>query len=317
MSILQKVIPMMLFSAACSSFAGEHIDKSLTLKNVSSVNVENLRGKVTVIGWDKKTISVKGELEDDAEGLIFKQSGSSVKIKVELEKQNHHFWRGNNDKGSRLTIHMPKNIRVSFEGVSSDIDFENLHASAEGKTVSGNINAENLSERIELTSVSGDIDSNKLSGKVSLSSVSGDINDRHSSGRLSLRVVSGEIDSQSTAKEVVIENVSGDIRISLNEVDELRVSNVSGDFMGSLTLNDGGAVKMSSVSGGSVLKLQKDVQASFRLSASAGGDITNRITNQKAKEAKYGPSSKLRFETGKANSNVRVSTVSGEIEVSH
>jgi len=316
MSILQKVIPMMLFSAACSSFAGEHIDKSLTLKNVSSVNVENLRGKVTVIGWDKNTISVKGELEDDAEGLIFKQSGSSVKIKVDLEKHNSNFW-GNNDKGSRLTIHMPKNIRVSFEGVSSDIDFENLHASADGKTVSGNINAENLSERIELTSVSGDIDSNKLSGKVSLSSVSGDINDRHSSGRLSLRVVSGEIDSQSTAKEVVIENVSGDIRISLNEVDELRVSNVSGDFMGSLTLNDGGAVKMSSVSGGSVLKLQKNVQASFRLSASAGGDIVNRITNQKAKEAKYGPSSKLRFETGSANADVRVSTVSGEIEVSH
>jgi hypothetical protein len=316
MSILKKVVPMMLFSVACSSFAGEQIDKSLTLDNVKNVNIENLRGKVTVIGWDKTTIAVKGELEDDAEGLIFKQNGSSVKIKVELEKRNNHFW-GNNGKGSTLTIHMPKNIRVSFEGVSSDVDFENLHASAEGKTVSGDINAENMSKRIEMVSVSGDIDTKALSGKISLSSVSGSIKDRQSSGRLSLRVVSGEIDSQSAAKEVVIENVSGDIQVALNKVDELTVSNVSGDFSGSLSLNDGGSIKMSSVSGGLALKLQKNVQASFRLSASAGGDIVNRITDQKAKEAKYGPSSKLRFETGSANARVRASTVSGEIEVSH
>lgn len=316
MSILQKVIPMMLFSAACSSFAGEHIDKSLSINDVSSVNIENLRGKVTVIGWDKDTISVKGELEDDAEGLIFKQRGSSIKIKVELDKHNNNYW-GSNEKGSSLTIHMPKNIRVSFDGVSSDIDFENLHASAEGKTVSGDINAKNLSERVELISVSGDIDSKNLSGKVSLSSVSGSIRDRQSSGRLKLRVVSGEIDAQSTAKEVLIENVSGDIEVSLSDIDELIVSNVSGDFSGSLSLNDNGAVKMSSVSGSLALTLQKGVSASFRLSANAGGDILNEITDQKAKEARYGPSSKLSFETGSASANVRASTVSGDIIVSH
>ena len=74
---------------------------------------------------------------------------------------------------------------------------------------------------------------------------------------------------------------------------------------------------MSSISGDLALKLQKNVQASFRLSASAGGDIINKITGQKANKAKYGPSSKLQFETGSANANVRASTVSGAISVSH
>lgn len=316
MNFLQKVIPVMLFSAAFSSVAGEQINQSLTLNNANSVNIENLRGVVTVIGWDKETINVKGELEDKAEGLLFKQQGSSVKIKVLLESHSNSFWGGNN-KGSELTVYMPKNIRVSFDGVSSDVSFENLHASTEGKTVSGDIKAKNMSERIELISVSGDLDSQNLSGKVSLSSVSGNIKDRQSSGRLNLRVVSGEIDSHSTAKEVALENVSGDIQVSLSEVDEFVVTNVSGDFSGTMSLNTGGAVKMSSVSGRLALKLQNDVQASFRLSASAGGDIINKITNEKAKEAKYGPSSKLRFETGNANANVRASTVSGEIKVSH
>ena len=316
MNILQKVIPMMLFTATCSSFAGEQIDKSLTLDNVSSVNIENLRGHVTVIGWDKDTITIKGELEDEAEGLIFNQKGSSVKIKVELESNRHNYW-GGNDQGSELIIHMPKSIRVSFDGVSSDITIENLHASAVIKTVSGSIVAKNLSERIELSSVSGDIDSKKLSGKISLASVSGDVTDRDSSGRLSLRAVSGEIDAKSAAKEVTVENVSGDIQLTLNDVDELSVSNVSGDFSAKLSLNDDGVVKMSSVSGSLALKFQKDVQASFKLSASAGGDITNKITNHKAQEAKYGSSSKLRFETGNANASVRASTVSGNIRVSH
>ncbi|WP_170246317.1 DUF4097 family beta strand repeat-containing protein [Colwellia hornerae] len=316
MKVLQKVMMMMLFLATCSSFAGQQIDKSLTVSDVSSVNIENLRGNITVIGWDKGTISVKGELEDDAEGLLFKQEGSRVKIKVELENKSNNFW-GNNAKGSVLTIHMPKNIRVSFEGIASDINFENLHASVEAKTVSGNIQAVNLSERIELISVSGDIDSSQLSGKVSLSSVSGNIKDRQSRGRLSLRVVSGEIDAQSAAKEVMIENVSGNINIGLNETDELSVANVSGDFSGTVSLNDGGVVKMSSISGGLALKLQKNVQASFRLSASAGGDITNKITTQKSNKAKYGPSSKLYFETGSANANVRANTVNGNIRVSN
>lgn len=306
----------MLFSTTYSSFAGQQIDKSLTVSDVSSVNIENLRGNITVIGWEKGIISVKGELEDDAEGLLFKQQGSRVKIKVELENQSNNFW-GNNAKGSVLTIYMPKNIRVSFEGIASDINFENLHASAEAKTVSGNIKAVNLSERIELISVSGDIDSSQLSGKVSLSSVSGNIKDRQSRGRLSLRVVSGEIDAQSAAKEVIIENVSGDINIGLNETDELSVANVSGDFSGTVSLNDGGVVKMSSISGGLALKLQKNVQASFRLSASAGGDITNKITTQKSNKAKYGPSSKLYFETGSASANVRANTVNGNIRVSN
>jgi len=316
MNILQKVIPMMLFTATCSSFAGEQIDKSLNLDNVSSVNIENLRGQVTVIGWDKETISVKGELEDDAKGLVFKQQGSSVKIKVKLENSKHNYWGGNN-KGSELIIHMPKSIRMSFDGVSSDLNVENLHASTEVKTVSGSIVAKNLTERIELNSVSGDIDSKALSGKISLASVSGDVTDRGSSGRLNLRAVSGEIDTRSKAKEVMVENVSGDIQLSLNEVDELSVSNVSGDFSASLSLNDDGVIKMSSVSGSLALQFQKGVQASFKLAASAGGDITNKITNQQAEEAKYGPSSKLRFETGNANASVRASTVSGSIRVSH
>jgi DUF4097 and DUF4098 domain-containing protein YvlB len=315
MKIFQYLVPVLLATSALSVFAGEKIEKSLSADDVSSVSIENLRGEVTVIGWDKAEVSVKGDLEDDAEKLVFKKDGSDIRIKVIVPHEHRNNWH-NND-GSVLTIHVPQSVRVNFDGVSSDISLENLQSSTEAKTVSGQIKAKNLSEHVELMSVSGDIDSHDLSGKIYLSTVSGDINDKNSAGRIQLKAVSGEIDSQSKAKEIFVNNVSGDVELNLAEVDELIISNVSGDSQGRLSLNDNGVVKLSSVSGSVKMKFQQGVEANFRLNANAGGDIVNQITNEKAIRAKYGPSSKLRFETGSASGAVRASTVSGTIKVSN
>jgi hypothetical protein len=64
-----------------------------------------------------------------------------------------------------------------------------------------------------------------------------------------------------------------------------------------------------------VLEFQKDIAADFRLRANAGGNLVNKLTNDEAEEAKYGPSAKLYFQTGNANSSVSVSTVSGNVLV--
>jgi len=206
-------------------------------------------------------------------------------------------------------------VRVSFKGVSSNIDIDNFTNGAEIQTVSGDVKAKNLMEQVELVTVSGDINSRNLSGKLRLSSVSGDIEDRNSKGRANFKTVSGSLDSTSTANEISAKSVSGDIDLQLAEIDELIVSTVSGSFNGNLSLNDKGLLKMSSVSGSLEVDFKNEVQASFNLKTNAGGDIVNRLTSAKAKRAKYGPSSKLSFETGNGSSSVRASTVSGHIEV--
>lgn len=292
------------------AMAGEKVDETLLSDGVNTVTIENVNGKVTVIGWDKTSVTVKGELDDKAEKLIFKQVGNTIKIKVELPNNNR--W---NTKGSSLVIHMPSNIRMNFEGVSSHIELENLTNNVAVKTVSGNIEAKNLAEHIELSSVSGSIRAKALQGKISLATVSGDINDENSVGRLQLQVVSGDVTSKSEANEIFVNNVSGNIKLTLAEVDELNISEVSGDSQVSLFLKSNGVVKASSVSGGISLDFQNDVAADFRLKANAGGDLTNKLTTQKAEEAKYGPSSKLYFQTGNAKGSVSVSTVSGDVIV--
>lgn len=292
------------------SIAGEKIDETLASDGVNTVTIENLNGKVTVIGWEKGQVTVAGELDDKAEKLVFKQIGNTIKIKVELPHNNLR-----NTKGSRLVIHMPSNLRMNFEGVSSDVALENLTNNVAAKTVSGNIVAKDLSEHIELSSVSGSISTQNLKGKISLVTVSGDIKDKNSAGRLQLQVVSGNLVSTSEANEVGVNNVSGDIKLQLAKIDELNISQVSGDTAVNLFLQSDGVVKASSVSGAITLDFQDEVTADFRLKANAGGDLVNKLTSQKAERAKYGSSSKLYFQTGNASGSVSVNIVSGDVVV--
>ncbi len=307
------LMPLITCSALLCSFAsvaGEKVNETLAVKEATTVAIENLSGKVNIIGWDKTTIRVKGELDDKAEKLVFEQVGSTINIKVELP--NHGNW---SSEGTQLTIHMPDNLRVNFESISSDVELENLIHSVTVKTVSGDIKAKNLSQNIELSSVSGNIKSRALHGKIALSVVSGYIDDEGSAGRLELQSVSGEIESNTRANEVFANNISGNTELELAEINELKLSTVSGDSDVSLFLQQNGTVKASSVSGTVELDFQQAIEADFRLKANAGGDFINKLTSQKAQEAKYGPSSKLYFQTGNANGSVRVSTVSGDVVV--
>ncbi len=313
MKNISKLCAVVLASFAFQAYAGDKVDKSLVVNGATNVTIDNLRGKVSIVGWDKNIVSVKGELDDEAEGFIFERDGAHIKIKVEMPRHMNGHW---NDDGSNLKIKVPESMRIDFSGVSSDVEINNITNSTEAKTVSGNIDVENLSDHVELTSVSGDIEASSLNGRINLSTVSGDISDKKSSGRLRLKAVSGDVRSQSSAEEVSVSTVSGKIDLMLDEVDELTLSTVSGNADGRLSLNDHGRVKMSSVSGDIDLAFENDVQASFRMKSNAGGDLVNRITRDKATHAKYGPSSKLYFETGEANASVKASTVSGQIKVS-
>jgi len=311
MGKLRNYLPLLLM-AAMPCLAGERVDESMLLGSVKNVTIENLRGEVTVIGNSSGTVLVTGELDDKAEGLTFEKSGSRIIIKVEMPNNSHNAWGVD---GSELTIEIPKHVRVSFKGVSSNINISNFSDGTEIQTVSGDINAKNLQQQVELATVSGNIDSKNLSGKIRLSSVSGDIHDRNSSGRAHFKTVSGNLSSSSEANEISANSVSGDIELRLGDIDELIVSTVSGEFDSRLSLNDNGLLKMSSVSGDLTVDFKNEVQASFDLKTNAGGNIVNRLTTAKAKRAKYGPSSKLSFESGNASGSVRASTVSGRIEI--
>lgn len=314
MNIFSKLFsPAILLSSLLASpisLASEKISQSLSADDVTNISVDNHSGSIKVVGWNKNKVSIEGTLDEKAENLVFKQRGAQIVIEVEYP--NIERW---SSSGSELIIHAPKDLRLTLSGISSDIDISNLHGGIEAKTVSGNIEAVDITNNIELSSISGDITSRDLNGKISLSAVSGDINDKNSSGRLQLQSVSGEVELSSQATEVFVNNVSGDVELDLAEVIELRASTVSGDIESKLSLTDKGLIKASSVSGELAFVFQNDVDASFRLKSNVGGDIVNKLSNDKAERPKYGPGAKLFFQTGNGNATVSANSVSGIIKL--
>lgn len=314
MNLFNVITPIAAIFLSLSSIAGEAINKSLPLNDATNVTIENLRGEVKILGNDGNQVAVKGELDDKAEEFIFEQDGSQILIKVVMPRNmRHNNW---NYEGSKLTISLPSSVKVNFSGVSSDVSLSNIKENVDIQTVSGNIAAKDLSNSVNLSSVSGNIKSENVNGKVHLSTVSGDIQDKNSSGRLSIKAVSGDITTHSNALEVNAGAVSGEIYLKLAKAETLDVSSVSGDLEGSVNLVDGGLIKMSSVSGDMDIALNEDIQAIFKINANAGGKLVNRLTSDKAKKAKYGPSAKLHFSKGNGNSTVKANTVSGRVTIS-
>ena len=292
-------------------WAGEKISQSLPSHEVTNVVIENHSGLVNIVGWNKDKVSITGELDDKAQALIFEQKGAKIHIKVKYENVNN--WHSD---GSQLTVFMPKDIRVNFSSVASDLSLKNLHGGIEAVTVSGNVLASEASDNIELSSISGNIKTNDLSGKISLSVVSGDIKDNNSAGRIKIRAVSGEVDVESSASEVFFNNVSGNSKLKLTDVIELRMSTVSGDINAEVQLKEKGLLKASSVSGDIELIFQKDINADFRLNTNVGGDLVNKLSSDKAVYSEYVRSAKLNFQLGDGNGSVSVSTVNGNVKVS-
>ena len=313
MNIFKTIVCSAVIGLSGSVIAAEKVDESLSAGDATSVRIENMRGQVQVIGWDKNEVVISGILDEEAEGLRFVDKGGIIDIEVEMPR---HTRNHSNRDGSDLVIKMPEKMSVSFNGVSSNISVKDIYGGSDIQTVSGDIKLNTLKDFVESQSVSGNITSKELSGKITLSTVSGNIDDDKSTGRLILKAISGDIETNSTANEVFVNSVSGDAEVTLSNVDELMLSNVSGDIDASLILNKNALLKLSSVSGDFNIDFRDDVNARFSITSSAGGSLVNNITNKKATRAKYGTSSKLNFEAGDGSANVKGSTVSGRIKVS-
>lgn len=279
------------------ALAGEKVEMTKPFAPGGEIEISNMRGYVEVQGWDKSEVSVEGELDDKAERFIFEVKGKQAEIKVKMPSHWGRYNDGNNN-GSRLIIKVPNKSDIEFEGVSSDVT------------------AREISGDIELSSVSGDVKSERLEGRVDLRSVSGSIVSKKSGGRLELESTSGDVSCVQCRGELTAASVSGDVTVELTQSSDLELSAISGDVEARVTkFSRGASVEASSVSGSVSFSFDEKVSARFDLGTHAGGSISNKLTKDKARKAKYGPSSSLKFVKDGGDIDVEVTTVSGRIKL--
>lgn len=310
---------LVLISTICAvpmAFAAEQINEKREVRANEKIYIENMRGNVEIKAVSNNQFSVSGKLDEKAEGFELDSKDGITRFVVKMPRTTYSGWNDSNEKeGSMLQIEVPVGSQIEFSGVNANVMATGVQGGSRLTTVNGTITAKQLKNDISLETVNGEIDSVDNSGRIKLNTVNGEIDDKGSSGRLSAESVNGEINLESSATEIDVSVVNGEADLKLVGTERLDFSAVNGEIKAELKGSLAPRINTSTVSGSATLKLDPKVSARFKLTASAGGDIENKLTAQKADKAKYGPRRNLEFSTGSGDGNIDMSTVSGDLTV--
>ena len=280
---------LMLTLAAPAGLAAGTVDERRPAEPNGVVEIENIAGSITVVGWDQPEVRVQGSLAAGAK-LHFESAGGRTEVEVELE-DNH---RGGGE--SDLEVHVPKGSRVEIEGVNASIDVSGVSGSVEAETVNGSITQMGSPKAVDLGSVNGSIHVNGPSGQISVEVVNGELTIENASGELEASTVNGRlIVTGGPFSSAALESVAGAVtfQADLTETGRLDVETVSGAAEVFVAAGANVAVSVSTFS----------------------GTIENELGIGTIKTEKLVPAKELSFSTGSGGARITVETLSGSVAI--
>ena len=286
-----------LLFAAEAAFAGTPINESRPVNADARIDVSNIKGSVTVSGWDKPEVAISGTLGDGAKSLAIGGGADHLTIKVQPpDKQGWFSWGADTRMGdSVLAIKVPKSAEMKIDVVSADVNLSGVAGrSLHVNSVSGKLRLDSEAKEVELESVSGNIDLTGAADHAHLESVSGNIRARGLNGQIKFDTVSGDIDAENGSyREINAGTVSGDVNLQGKPDDNARID-------------------VQTMSGDVHLTLPADASARLRASSFSG---SIRSDFGAAKEPDHGPGSSLDTSIGTGTGRVKIETFSGDIEM--
>ncbi|BFM08049.1 DUF4097 family beta strand repeat-containing protein [Halioxenophilus aromaticivorans] len=275
--------------------AGESINQIKPTGEAPKVLLENVRGKITVKGWNKQEVSVVGNLDEQTDRFEFTSSDSDVKIVIDSQP-NARSWNTGNNQGSHLTIHLPLGASLEAEGFATDFNISGILGDIDLETVSGELRVSGNRSRVDLETVSGDVVINDHEGMVFAESVSGDI------------------DFAGIATRLELESVQGDINVNnQGKLDEGEFNSVSGDIETKTHTGNKPHLEYNAVNGDIDISFLNSINAKVEIDT-MNGDIQNNLTDDLASKQRWAGSS-LVYTVGDGDGDIRISTVSGNITI--
>jgi hypothetical protein len=182
---------------------------------------------------------------------------------------------------------------VDLRLASGDISLHGVERGLVIDTHSGDVELRDIVGDSEISMVSGDLSAKNIQGSLKVGSASGDMECSRISGSVCLRSASGDINVKETSGEARLESVSGDLEYHAMEA-----------FSGA---------SLRSVSGDVAVRLHSSPDIDVFAESLSGGI---KILGEKAGGGKPGWR-KLKKTLGKGGTELRLKTVSGDIELSY
>lgn len=285
----------LLILATGLAWSAQTVNERHPVASGAEIDIENIAGSLTIIGWDSAEVEIEGTLGDGVEGLDVEVDEDGVSIEVEYDEDYH----GKQLTQTDLTIRVPASSPVSVETISSSIDVSGVRGALDLESVSGRISVTGMPESLDVENVSGAISIESAPDNSDLASVSGSIR---------VGVAMGSLDA---------ENVSGSIVIEGGTLAGADIETVSGNITCKAIPGPQGDIDMETMSGSITLFVNAGAVASYDLETFSG-TIANEFGPEPKKLSKYTPEKELRFNTGAGGPSISLNSFSGTIKlVSH
>lgn len=277
---------------ALPAYAATPIDQTRPLDPRGRIEIDNLKGRVEVRGWDRPEVKITGSLGEGVEKFVLEGDRNVLHIEVKYPS------RSKRTEPTVLILQVPLRAELEIDTVSADITVHGMAA-----------------REMALESVSGDITANGAPGRAKVESVSGDLNLTFNSSDVAVSTVSGDLTLNGRLTgEVSVETVAGDVRVDSKgeKLSSFRAGTVSGDVQARMALADDGEVKMESVSGDLLLLMPRDLSAQVS-GESFSGDLT--APDAKIEREDFGPGSSFHTHYGAGKGEIRLESFSGDAEL--
>lgn len=276
--------------------AAKDLHETWNVAGDARIEIDNVRGTVTVTTWDKNAAELSGTLGIDSKLDVSGDAGH-LTLKVQGTKSG---WNGNGpDSDSDLILRVPRTAALDVGVVSADANV----SGAAGKT-------------LEVSSVSGTVTVNSGAPDVDVNSVSGDVTFDAAASvpmtRAHLQTVSGNINAKGLSGRMKLETVSGDMIVEAGQVQDLEGGTVSGDVNLTFTPAPHASIKLESMSGDLRLHLPSSLSAHIEATTFSGGIESD---FGKVEEKEMGPGSSLDAQAGSGDAKISAQSFSGDIQL--
>lgn len=268
------------------------VSRSFQLNADGAVRLHALVGTVTVRGWDRDSVTIRGNL---GAGNRLVGGGGRTGVKMFVEAENDR-----QPAASTLEIMVPTRAKVWIKTATADV------------TVSG------VNGSLDLYVIGGTIDVSGDPADVNAEAIDGGIVIRGSPGWVRAKSASGPVTLRGTSRDAMLSTVSGAIVVDGSAAprgvfERARFESVTGDISFQGGLERGADVRFDTHGGAVVVTLPPrgaDLEAT-----TIAGTIRNEATPSRPTAGRYGRGAELRSTVGDGGAAVSVRTFKGAITI--
>jgi DUF4097 and DUF4098 domain-containing protein YvlB len=212
----------------------ESIQKTFEIPGDSQLVVENIKGPITVTGWDRPQIEVTATPEQDWAEIEIEQHDNKVVARTKTEHDQNKWLNWFN--GSR-SPHVEYSVKVPY---TTDLEIKNVEGPITVRHCKGKIRINNVEGKVKLDHAEGDIRAETVNGALAASHVHG---------------------------APQFKTVNGKLRVQESELSGLSAHTVNGKIKAAATWAADAQISLHTVNGDCELTVPSD----FRAKASAHG----------------------------------------------